>query len=69
MAVELLGMGLLHALPGLDQAQELGTAEQLLLMLQVCVCLCVFVCVYWAGPGTGAGHSGAAAAHAAGVCV
>ena len=67
MAVELLGMGLLHALPGLDQAQELGTAEQLLLMLQVCVC--VFVCVYWAGPGTGAGHSGAAAAHAAGVCV
>jgi hypothetical protein len=38
MAVELLGMGLLHALPGLDQAQELGTAEQLLLMLQVCVC-------------------------------
>ena len=43
MAVELLGMGLLHALPGLDQAQELGTAEQLLLMLQVCVCVCVCV--------------------------
>jgi hypothetical protein len=26
---------------GVDQAQELGTVEQLLLMLQVCVCVCV----------------------------
>ena len=28
---------------GVDQAQELGTVEQLLLMLLVCVCVCVCV--------------------------